>query len=63
VPKTLGLIYFSGLFRNQSSIKELDLLDKIGEGFFMVKKEKKKVGMDLYLVKITLSRETNDFLG
>jgi hypothetical protein len=41
VPKTLGLIYFSGLFRNQSSIKELDLLDKIGEGFFMVKKEKK----------------------
>jgi hypothetical protein len=63
VPKTLGLIYFSGLFRNQSSIKELDLLDKIGEGFFMVKKEKKKVGMDLHLVKITLSRETNDFLG
>jgi len=37
----MGLTYFTGLFRNQSSLKELALLDKIEEGF-LCKKLKKK---------------------
>jgi len=58
----MGLTYFTGLFRNQSSLKELALLDKIKEGF-LCKFFLKKAGMDLHSIKNTLFGETKDFLG
>jgi hypothetical protein len=34
VPRTLGLKYFTGLFKHQSSLKEMNLLDKIRKDFY-----------------------------